>query len=68
MLGRVRRRRGKSEDLDGPVVASGGEELISRIEGDALDMALVHSDCLELLKGVAGPDNNLGVQTNRNED
>ena len=61
MLGRSRRRRGVSKDLDGSVVAGRREELSSRVEGDSFDVALVHGERLKLLKGMARPNNDLGI-------
>lgn len=60
--------RGEAEDLHSAIVARGGEELVGRIEGDALDVALVYGQGLELLKGVARPDNDLGVEPDGGED
>lgn len=67
MLGRIRRGRGEAEDLDGSVVAGRGEEFVGRVKGDALDVALVGGNRLELLKRVTRPDHNLGVEPDRHE-
>lgn len=68
MLSRVGRRRGKSENLDGTIVASGRKELVSRVKGNTLDVTLVGGQCLELLKGMAGPDDHLGIEADGDED
>lgn len=55
MLGRVWRRRGEAEDLDGPVVTRRRKVLVCRVERDSLHMALVDGQCLQLLKRVSRP-------------
>lgn len=68
MVGRIRRWGGITKDFDGAVVAGGGEELVGRVKCDPLDMALVNGQGFELLKGVAGPNDNLGVEAYRDQE
>lgn len=55
MLRGVRSRRGKSENLDCAVVARCREVLVGGIKCDALDVTLMHCECLQLLKCVPRP-------------
>ena len=68
MLCRIGRRRCKTEDFYRSVVACRRKVFVRRIERDALDVALVDCQRLELLKGMPGPHHNLGVKPNRYED
>lgn len=68
MLRRIRSRGGESEDLDGAVVTGSSEVFVGRVEGDALDVALMDRQGLELLEGMARPDDNLGVQADGDEE
>lgn len=68
MLRRIRSRGGESEDLDGAIVAGSSEVFVGRVEGDALDVTLMDRQGLELLEGMARPDNDLGVQADGDEE
>lgn len=67
VLRRIRRGRGEAEDFDCSVVAGRGEELVGRVKGDALDVALVRGNRLEPLKRVARPHDDLGVEADRHQ-
>lgn len=62
MLCRVWGRGRITENFNGSVVACRRKELVGRVERDALDMALMRRDGLELLERVARPNNDLGVE------
>lgn len=65
---RIRRRALELEDLDGAIITCSSKELIGRIESDSLDMALVQRDSFQLLKRVSGPNDDLGIQANRDQN
>ena len=64
---RIRGGGGKAENADGTVITGCREVLVRRVERDALDMTLVHGNRLQLLKRMARPNNDLGVQSDGNQ-
>lgn len=68
VLGCVWRWRGVAEDLDSPVIACRGKELVGRIERNAFDVALMYRQRLEFLKRMPRPHNNLGIETDGHEE
>jgi len=68
MRRRVRRGRSEAEDLNCAIIACGRKVLVRGVEGDAFDVALVHRESLELLEGVARPDDDFRVEADGDED
>lgn len=64
----VRRGGCKAEDLDGAVVARGCEVFVRGVEGDALDVTLVHGKGLQLLERMTGPHHDFGVEADGHQD
>ena len=52
----------EAEDLDGSIIAGGGEVFVGWIKCDAFHMAGVIRNRLQLLEGIARPHHNLRIQ------
>ena len=62
MRSRIRAWRLKAPDLNAPIITGSGEIFIRWIERETLDVTLVADQCLELLKCVPRPDNDLRIK------
>lgn len=58
-------RRGESKDANGAIIAGGSKVFVGRIEGDALDVTGMIGKGLEFLEGETRPNNDFGIQPDR---
>jgi hypothetical protein len=68
LLCRIGGRGVEAVDFDSAVVACGCEVLVGGVEGDALDVALVVGQRLQLLERVPRPHDHLRVESDGDED